>query len=78
MRRCHYCGGKLGLIVHRKWGLRFCKLACRNLISTASPNKFGIEDDGSIPQYCSQRWRLLSTAITLPENGSDIGLSPRI
>ena len=21
MRRCHYCGGKLGLIVHRKWGL---------------------------------------------------------
>jgi hypothetical protein len=29
MRRCHYCGGKLGLIVHRKWRLRFCKLACK-------------------------------------------------
>ncbi len=29
MRRCHYCGGKLGLIVHRKWSLRFCKLACK-------------------------------------------------
>jgi hypothetical protein len=30
MRRCDYCGGKLGLIVHRKWRLRFCKLACKN------------------------------------------------
>ena len=29
MRRCDYCGGKLGLIVHRKWRLRFCKLACK-------------------------------------------------
>src|SRR6266849_10341238 len=29
MKRCHYCGGKLGLIVHRKWSLRFCKLACK-------------------------------------------------
>jgi hypothetical protein len=29
MRRCDYCGGKLGLIVHRKWRRRFCKLACR-------------------------------------------------
>ena len=78
MRRCHYCGGKLGLIVRRKWRLRFASSLARNLMSTASPSKFGIEDDGSIPRYCSQRWRLLSTAITLPENGSDIGLSPRI
>jgi hypothetical protein len=30
MRRCDYCGGKLGLVVHRKWKLRFCKLACKN------------------------------------------------
>jgi hypothetical protein len=30
MRRCDYCGGKLGLIVHRRWRLRFCKLACKN------------------------------------------------
>jgi hypothetical protein len=30
MTRCDYCGGKLGLIVHRKWRLRFCKLACKN------------------------------------------------
>jgi hypothetical protein len=29
MRRCNYCGGKLGLIVHRKWRWRFCKLACK-------------------------------------------------
>jgi len=27
MRRCDYCGGKLGLIIHRKWRWRFCKLA---------------------------------------------------
>ena len=29
MRRCDCCGGKLGLIVHRKWTWRFCKLACK-------------------------------------------------
>jgi hypothetical protein len=29
MRRCDCCGGKLGLIVHRKWRWRFCKLACK-------------------------------------------------
>jgi hypothetical protein len=29
MKRCDYCGGKLGLIVHRKWRWRFCKLACK-------------------------------------------------
>jgi hypothetical protein len=29
MRRCDYCGGKLGLIIHRKWRWRFCKLAFR-------------------------------------------------
>jgi hypothetical protein len=27
MRRCDYCGGKLGLIIHRKWRLhhRSCR-----------------------------------------------------
>ena len=29
MRRCDHCGGKLGLIVHRNWRWRFCKLACK-------------------------------------------------
>jgi hypothetical protein len=29
MRRCDYCGGKLGLIIHRIWKWRFCKLACK-------------------------------------------------
>jgi hypothetical protein len=29
MRRCDFCGGKLGLVVHRKWGRRFCRLACK-------------------------------------------------
>jgi hypothetical protein len=29
MRRCDFCGGKFGLIVHRQWGRRFCKLACK-------------------------------------------------
>jgi hypothetical protein len=27
MRRCAFCGGRLGLISHRKGMLRFCKLA---------------------------------------------------
>jgi hypothetical protein len=27
MRRCALCGGRLGLISHRKGTLRFCKLA---------------------------------------------------
>jgi hypothetical protein len=25
MRRCAFCGGRLGLISHRKGSLRFCK-----------------------------------------------------
>jgi hypothetical protein len=29
VRRCHHCGGRLGLVVHRKRSLRFCKLACK-------------------------------------------------
>jgi hypothetical protein len=29
MRRCDFCGGKLGLVVHRKWGRRFCRLVCK-------------------------------------------------
>jgi hypothetical protein len=27
MKRCALCGGRLGLISHRKGALRFCKLA---------------------------------------------------
>jgi hypothetical protein len=27
MQRCAFCGGRLGLISHRKGGLRFCKRA---------------------------------------------------
>ena len=29
MRRCNYCNGQLGLIVHRKWMLRFCSKECK-------------------------------------------------
>ena len=29
MRCCDYCGGKLGLVVQRKWRLRFCRLVCK-------------------------------------------------
>jgi hypothetical protein len=29
MKRCSYCGGPLGLIVRRKWSLRFCSKACK-------------------------------------------------
>lgn len=29
MKRCDQCGGKLGMIVHRKWSWRFCKLTCK-------------------------------------------------
>ncbi len=45
MRRCDYCGGKLGLIIHRKWRWRFCKLACKRLTSTASARNSSAEDD---------------------------------
>ena len=31
MRRRDNCGGKLGLIIHRIWKWRFCKLACKGL-----------------------------------------------
>jgi hypothetical protein len=26
--RCDYCRGKLGLMVHRYWHMRFCSSAC--------------------------------------------------
>jgi hypothetical protein len=29
MRRCAHCGGQLGLVVHRRFTLRFCRLACK-------------------------------------------------
>jgi hypothetical protein len=29
MRRCNHCNGQLGLIVHRKWMLRFCSKSCK-------------------------------------------------
>jgi hypothetical protein len=29
MKRCDYCGGKLGMVVHRKWRWRFYKLSCK-------------------------------------------------
>ena len=29
MRRCNHCHGQLGLIVHRKWMLRFCSKSCK-------------------------------------------------
>ena len=29
MKRCAHCGGRLGLIAHRTFSLRFCKLACK-------------------------------------------------
>jgi hypothetical protein len=28
--RCASCGGKLGLISHHHWGLRFCRKACKD------------------------------------------------
>ena len=28
--RCANCGGKLGLVCHHHWGLRFCRNACKN------------------------------------------------
>lgn len=29
MKRCDYCGGRLGMVVRRKWSWRFCKLTCK-------------------------------------------------
>jgi hypothetical protein len=29
VRRCNHCGGQLGLIMHRKWTLRFCSKKCK-------------------------------------------------
>jgi hypothetical protein len=28
MKRCHYCGGRFGLIRHRHYTLRFCAEKC--------------------------------------------------
>ena len=45
MRRCDYCGGKLGLIIHRKWRWRFCSSLAKRLTSTASARNSSAEDD---------------------------------
>jgi hypothetical protein len=29
VKRCDYCGGRLGMVIHRKWSWRFCKLTCK-------------------------------------------------
>jgi len=29
MKRCDWCGGRFGLIVHRHWARRFCKRRCK-------------------------------------------------
>ena len=29
MKQCAHCGGSLGLIIHRRFSLRFCKQACK-------------------------------------------------
>jgi hypothetical protein len=31
MRCCNHCGRQFGLIVHRKWSLRFCSKACKKV-----------------------------------------------
>jgi hypothetical protein len=28
--RCGNCGGRLGLVCHHHWGLRFCRKACKD------------------------------------------------
>jgi hypothetical protein len=28
--RCAECGGRLGLVSHQYWGLRFCRKACKH------------------------------------------------
>jgi hypothetical protein len=56
MRRCDYCGGKLGLIIHRIWKWRFCKLACKEAYEyRPGARKPSVDDDslaflsGSVP-----------------------------
>jgi hypothetical protein len=29
MKQCAHCGGRLGMLVHRRFTLRFCKKACK-------------------------------------------------
>jgi hypothetical protein len=28
---CDQCGGRFGMVTHRWWGNKFCKLACREI-----------------------------------------------
>jgi len=44
--RCANCGGKLGLVCHHHWGLRFCRKVCKNnfLAKTAKDH------------VCMRRW----------------------
>ncbi len=29
-KRCSDCGGRLGLVCHHYWGLRFCRKVCKD------------------------------------------------
>jgi len=37
-KRCANCGGKLGLVSHQYWGLRFCRKACKDAFLTRTAN----------------------------------------
>jgi hypothetical protein len=57
--RCANCGGKLGLVCHHHWGLRFCRKACREsfLAKTAKEHArmrkwFGLLAPKGFPPLC--------------------------
>lgn len=40
---CDHCGGRFGLVTHRWWGNRFCKLICKTSYRhevALTPDKF--------------------------------------
>jgi hypothetical protein len=46
--RCDYCCGKLGLMVHRYWHMRFCSSACTQSYEQRQKRRlFGRGEDAS-------------------------------
>jgi hypothetical protein len=40
MKHCDNCGGRLGMIVHRKWSRRFCNRACKTAFEHRQHEEF--------------------------------------
>ena len=65
MWRCDSCGGKLGLVVHRKWGRRFCRLTCKTADESRRRDEVRLRRRCGVPTIYGKVRLVLSVAAVL-------------